>query len=289
MLDVSPSRSCISPAGHARHICRPEVVITQLHTSRITPARRFAISDVHGHLHPLRAQLDAHQLARGGHWTGGDHRLWFLGDYVDRGEEGLEVVDLVRRLQVEAAEAGGSITPLLGNHELQFLAALHFGDRDHAGGRSSWLSDWQRYGGVDAELRTVSEEQVDWMTQLPLVDADEGLLFVHSDSEGYLHLGSSVTEINAAGREILHGREPSDWKHLHGLMTRRGDFFQQDRVERILDALGMTRIVHGHSTLGSVFGLDREATSRPHVYASGLVTAIDGGVFEGGSIVVAEL
>lgn len=250
--------------------------------------RRVAISDVHGHLTALREQLCTNNLATDDRWTGGDQRLWFLGDYVDRGVEGLDVVDLVRRLQVEAAHAGGAVHALLGNHELQFLAALHFGDRDHLGGRSSWLAEWRRYGGVDAELRAVNEEQVRWMTHLPLVDADAGLLFVHSDSEEYLQLGRSVEEINRSGQEILMGRDPGEWKFLHELMTRRGDFLHQERVERMLDALGMTRIVHGHSTLGGVFGLDRSAASRPHVYAGGRVIAIDGGIFEGGSIVVAE-
>ena len=233
--------------------------------------------------------MRAHDFLTDDRWTGGDQRLWFLGDYVDRGREGLGVVDLVRQLQDEARHAGGEVNALLGNHELQFLAALHFGDRGRTGDRPSWGAMWRRYGGVESELEAVDEEQVHWMTHRPLMDTDAGLLFLHSDTEAYLQLGRSVQEINAAGHEILRGRDPDEWELLHELMTRRGDFLHRERVDRMLGTLGVTRMVHGHSTLGGVFGLDRSASTRPHVYADGRVTAIDGGVFEGGAIVVANL
>ena len=245
---------------------------------------------MHGHLGALRTELRSHGLARDDRWTGGDQRLWFLGDYVDRGPEGLGVVDLVRRLEVEAGDSGGRVTPLLGNHELQFLAALHFAERAvRPGSPKSWLSGWRRFGGVDEELRLVSDEQVHWMSQLPLIDAEDEVLLVHSDTVGYLELGETVEQINAAGRTILDGGDPAEWAFLHEVMTRRGDFLREDSVDRFLQALGGQRVVHGHSPLGGVFGLESAARRRPHVYAEGRVTAIDGGVFEGGAVIVAEL
>lgn len=47
--------------------------------------------------------------------------------------------------------------------------------------------------------------------------------------------------------------------------------------------------MHGHSSLIGVFGLAGEQAGSPHVYASGRAVAIDGGVFEGGSLLVAHL
>jgi hypothetical protein len=250
----------------------------------------MVISDVHGHLDVLRERLLAHGLLHDGTWAGGDRRLWFLGDYVDRGPEGLGVVELVRRLEVGARASGGRVTPLLGNHELQFLAALHFGERPvRPGSDDSWLSGWRRFGGVDEELRLVSAEQVEWMTRLPLIDEEDGVLLVHSDSDAYLELGRSVAEINAAGRRILSGRDHVEWAFLHQLMTRRGDFLRAERLSAFLHALDGRRVVHGHSPLGGVFGLEPSARKRPHVYADGRATAVDGGVFEGGALIVAEL
>jgi hypothetical protein len=248
------------------------------------------MSDVHGHPDVLRDELEAQDLARDNSWTGGVQRLWFLGDYVDRGPEGLEVVDLVRRLEVEASASGGRVTPLLGNHELQFLAALHFGERAiRPGDATTWLSGWRRFGGVDRELEVVSEDQLDWMTQLPLIDDVEGVLLVHSDTEGYLELGESVEQINETGRTILNGRDPEQWAFLHEVLTRRGDFLRPERIDRFLEALSGRHVVHGHSPLGGVFRLEPEDRLRPYVYADGRATAIDGGVFEGGVLLVAEL
>jgi hypothetical protein len=238
----------------------------------------------------LRRELCRHGLARDDSWTGGDLRLWFLGDYLDRGSQGLAVVDLVRRLEAEAGESGGRVTPLLGNHELQFLAALHFGERAiRPGQATSWLSGWRLYGGIDRELHLVSDEQVHWMTQLPLVDADDELLLVHSDTEAYLELGPAVEQINATGRRILSGRDPVEWAFLHEVLARRGDFLRAESVGRFLQALSAQRVVHGHSTLGGAFRLGPTARVRPHVYADGRATAIDGGVFEGGALIVADV
>ncbi|MGB0101256.1 MAG: metallophosphoesterase [Nocardioides sp.] len=252
-----------------------------------TASPRIALSDVHGHLDALRGMLLELELtAPGDVWAGGDRQLWLLGDYLDRGPDGLEVVDMVRRLQSEARGVGGRIHPLLGNHELQFLAALHFGHRTvpHQPD-TTWMSGWLRFGGVEEELRAVSDEQVEWMTELPLIDAVDGVVLAHSDSEGYLELGQTVEEINAVGRDILAGRDQTRWALLHELMTRKGDFLTSAAVDRFVGTLGAQRVIHGHSTLGGVFHLGPEDRTRPHVYADGRVTAIDGGVFEGGVLI----
>ena len=57
--------------------------------------------------------------------AGRDARLWLVGDLVDRGPDGVGVIELVRRLQRE-----GDVHCLLGNHELLLLAARRFPDVD---------------------------------------------------------------------------------------------------------------------------------------------------------------
>ena len=88
----------------------------------------YVIADVHGYRPELRAALRGQGLAdEAGHWSGGRARLCLLGDYVDRGPDGIGVIDDIRRLTTEAAAAGGAVTALLGNHEVQILAAHRFG------------------------------------------------------------------------------------------------------------------------------------------------------------------
>jgi hypothetical protein len=52
------------------------------------------------------------------HWTGGKTTFVQTGDLLDRGPKPREVMDLMMALEKEAAQAGGRVVSLLGNHEM---------------------------------------------------------------------------------------------------------------------------------------------------------------------------
>ena len=84
-----------------------------------TPERVVAVGDVHGGYEPFQAILRAAGLIDARRrWTGGRAILVQTGDLVDRGAESRQVLDLVRRLERDAARAGGRVHALLGNHEV---------------------------------------------------------------------------------------------------------------------------------------------------------------------------
>ena len=72
------------------------------------------IGDVHGQLEKLRDLLRGAELIRKDKdqnetWSGGDSTLWLMGDLVDHGPDGIGAVELVMRLQQQAAWAGGRV------------------------------------------------------------------------------------------------------------------------------------------------------------------------------------
>jgi hypothetical protein len=84
-----------------------------------TSERVVAIGDIHGAYDRFVALLaQARLVDNRARWTGGRAILIQTGDIVDRGADSKRVLDLLRRLEPEAARAGGRVHVLLGNHEV---------------------------------------------------------------------------------------------------------------------------------------------------------------------------
>jgi hypothetical protein len=85
-------------------------------------ARVVVIGDVHGAHSSLVEILAATGLIDAeSHWIGGNTHLVSLGDLLDRGPDSRAVLDLLMRLQAEAAAQGGRVHVVLGNHEVMNL------------------------------------------------------------------------------------------------------------------------------------------------------------------------
>ena len=84
--------------------------------------RVVALADIHG-AYPAfgRTLKSAGVIDAEDHWTAGATHLVVVGDLLDRGEDSRRVMDLVRRLEGEAVDAGGAVHLTLGNHELMNL------------------------------------------------------------------------------------------------------------------------------------------------------------------------
>ncbi|SNT49630.1 Calcineurin-like phosphoesterase [Asanoa hainanensis] len=253
----------------------------------------FVIADIHGHREELVSALRAAGLVDGaGRWAGGDARLWLLGDYVDRGPDGLGVIDDIRALESAAAAAGGEVRALLGNHEAQLLAAHRFGAAPVPGwdDPDGFRGGWARFGGREADLRRLTPDHISWIARLPAVALVDGHLLVHSDTLGYLEFGSTIAQINAAVGTALRSTDVASWLTFCGRLSGRNAFRDADptpAVSRLLSTLGGDVIVHGHSTLTKHFGV--QEVKEGLWYADKRVLAIDGGVYEGGRLLLTRL
>lgn len=250
------------------------------------PRPVYVIGDVHGEIKKLihllqEATLLGHDLS----WQGRNAMLWFIGDLVDRGPDGIGVVDLVMRLQVEAAKVGGWVGSLLGNHELLLLAAYRFGRRSTGLG-SNFLSRWKQNGGSRKDIARLNQQHLDWFANLPAMACVENRLLIHADAPFYLRYGRSIEEVNAAIRALLKKSDALAWEELLDDFSRRGIFTHERSGEelacRFLAIFGGQQLIHGHTPISSLLRCRPRQVIQPLLYANSQCVNIDGGMFLGG-------
>ncbi len=82
------------------------------------PGRIVAVGDLHGDYDAwIAIARDAGLVDARNRWAGGRTVLVQTGDIVDRGPDSLKIIRHLRKLDKEAAAAGGKVIVLLGNHE----------------------------------------------------------------------------------------------------------------------------------------------------------------------------
>ena len=126
------------------------------------PDKTYVMTDIHGRLAPLKALLA--QIPDGA-------KIVFLGDYIDRGSESREVVELVRSLQ-----ANGAVC-LRGNHE--DMICMPDPHPWLANGGASTVLSYKHplTGALDAEAL---QHDLDWFQTLPRYHEDAARVYVHA-------------------------------------------------------------------------------------------------------------
>nr|WSX54615.1 metallophosphoesterase [Streptomyces sp. NBC_00974] len=269
------------------------------------PGPLYVVGDVHGYLGELVAELQAQGLIDADlNWSAGNARLWFLGDFTDRGPDGIGVIDLVMRLSAEAAAAGGYCKALMGNHELLLIGAKRFGDTPivSGAGTATFQAAWLLNGGQRTDMERLQDVHLQWMSRLDAAVLVDDHLLLHSDTTAYLDYGDSVEDVNDTIHELLNRNDADITWDLFRKFTKRFAFRSEETgpqaVRELLGTYGGTRVVHGHSPIpyllgevGSEDGDDSRgpAVVGPHVYAQGLAIAMDGGVTMAGKLLVVQL
>ncbi len=253
----------------------------------------YVIGDVHGFLGPVTDALrEAGLIDDKDAWCGGENHLWFLGDLTDRGPHGIAVIDLVRRLQEEAAAAGGFVGCILGNHDMLLYGSKFVPDSPVSEQRST-IQVWALNGGQDRDLSKLDHARARWIATLPAVALVEDHLLIHADTLAYLEFGKTINEINTTFHDLMARPEPETFGYQARQLFRRFDFLDAERgvsnARLLLDRLGGSRIVHGHSTIPETFGVAPATVDGPVLYAEGLVLAADTGLALGAKCVPIQL
>jgi hypothetical protein len=220
--------------------------------------RVVAFGDVHGAYEGLV------QLLRGTgiidaelNWSGGETHLVSLGDLLDRGDYGRQVMDLLMRLQEEAAEAGGAVHVVYGNHEVMVLVGdlRYVSDGDYAQFGSERVGDFPPGFFERRAALAPDGEYGRWLLDFPVMVVVNDSLFVHGGISSRLE-GMSLGQINeAAMRDIRRFAE--GW---HVLLE----------AGRVADKDGLRRIIRAAA------GVDRGADAQVREAASDITEAADG-------------
>ncbi|MBL8133803.1 MAG: serine/threonine protein phosphatase [Anaerolineae bacterium] len=238
----------------------------------------YIIGDIHGHLTQAQALLENVRLIdSAGSWTGGPAVLWFIGDLVDRGPDGVGVIELVMRLQSQASAVGGQVTCLLGNHEIQLLAAHRFA-RD-----AYFVNSWRRNGGMDSDMARLTPRHLTWLRSLPAMGRLGRKLMVHADATVYLNMAPTLEGVNAAFRATLNSDDADEWEDLLSDFSEHRAFASMRRGEQYLrDFLrhyGGDQIVHGHTPIQIM--ADVIKPTGPFFYLDKRAVNVDGGMAMG--------
>ena len=221
--------------------------------------RVVAIGDFHADLeHALATLHMAGVVDEQGAWVAGGATLVQTGDITDRGPDSKELIELMARLEVEAAAAGGQVVALLGNHEVMNLLGdwryVSEGDLEDFGGSPERRKDAFSEGG----------ELGGWLRAHGVVAVVDRVAYAHGGITP-VWAAKGVDAINATPWAAL-GEDSPIWY--------RGFILDPEptacpRLEEALLALGVDRMVVGHTT---------QRDGRIKVRCAGRILGIDTGI-----------
>ena len=235
--------------------------------------RTFAIGDIHGELDELRTLFSRMPN------VGRDDTVVFMGDYVDRGPDSRQVVEVVRGLD---QDRGCKVVCLRGNHEDAWLKVVDEGwpgfvlppSNGCVATMCSYTGDDPGDPQTPERVRALltgsffPDEVIAWFRALPIWYEDEHAIYVHAglciDDEG----------------KYPHPRYALQPTAL--LWTRTEAFFRNYRGKRVV--VGHTHTMDLPQEL-STYTVDDPTD----LWAGPAVTAIDTGCGRGGFLTAVEL
>lgn len=248
----------------------------------------FVIGDIHGQYQKLLKLLHKNGFVQeSGRWCGGAVRLWFLGDFCDRGPQGTDVVRLIRRLEIEAATVGGFVGALLGNHEPMLLAAKRFPKHYSASGHT-FESIWLMNGGQMSDLESLNVHDLHWMASRPAMALEGETLLLHADSGFYTQYGQTIRDVNDMFADAMLYGNHIEIDEMIMQFGRRKEFLDDpELLDDFLHIYSAKRLIHGHTPIPYI---TQRVTNTHYTYAHGRATDVDAGlVYEGSKGFVYQL
>jgi hypothetical protein len=185
-----------------------------------SPQILVAIADVHGDFDDFVAILQRTGLIdKQNHWAGGKTTFVQVGDLLDRGPKPREVMDLMMALEKEAAQSGGRVVSLLGNHEMMNMMGdvryvtpanyASFADDNSEKRQKAAYEEYAKWRDSHASLlaelpQPMELTEAEWMARHPVGFIEQREAFGPEGKYGmWLRGHAAVAEIE--GIIFLHG------------------------------------------------------------------------------------
>ena len=229
------------------------------------PEKLFVMSDPHAKLDCVVSLLRAGGVVDEDlRWSYGTNHLMIIGDIFDRGYDATQIFWLVYKLEQEAADAGGQVSFLLGNHEPLVMG----NDLRYTKPKYKLLAE--RLGLSYPQLWGPDTELGRWLgtrNTMQIVGRD---LFVHAGLSLKFHaLGLSIPTVNEemsralymekrARREFailtkfLYGNDGPVW--YRGLVRTDEKYAppSQAELQAVLDSYGVAHVIVGHTIFDDI-------------------------------------
>jgi hypothetical protein len=231
----------------------------------------YVLGDTHGEYDALVEGLRAARLVdKDLRWSGGRRHVAFAGDLVDRGPDVLALLWLVKRLQREAAAAGGGVHVTLGNHEVMVM----LGDLRYVHPKELYVA--ALHGAGYREMFDVRTSILGrWLASRPgLIRVDRALIAHGGLGERYARYGLQEYEDSLAAytaEELFVRWSDRSWAPPldSAALARRDDFFWDDDsafwhrafvqtttagplLDRVLARMDSDLLVVGHTPVRSI-------------------------------------
>jgi serine/threonine protein phosphatase 1 len=167
-------------------------------------SKTYVVTDIHGRLDLLFKAMDLFN---------GDHKVIFLGDYVDRGPDSAGVIDTLKRGRYQ----GLPWVFLMGNHEDMMIDAINMPHNSY---------HWVMNGG-DTTLKSYenkgisAERDLSFLKSLDLYYEDKYRIYVHAfadpnepDASKFVKQSTlwerygRTEDIGWFGKHVVHGHTP---------------------------------------------------------------------------------
>ncbi len=220
--------------------------------------RIYAVGDVHGRVDLLNRILEMIARDVASHQDYRAAKIIFLGDYIDRGDNSKEVLDVLMGVRNELPE--DNLLFLAGNHEAAVLSFLS----DPVG-----KSEWLRYGGLQTLLSygvappSSNPEPQDLVTVADSLRAAMGHHVSFLAGLQGMHRSGDVIFIHAGLDPTRDLGDQDDDATLWG----RSEFVDEGGFPGV-------RVVHGHYDSREVVSTPRRICVDTGAYYSGRLTAV---------------